>query len=52
MINALSYKEMIEKINENYLSRGIRNDYIGILITRPDLDSGESILNLNYSRTS
>ena len=49
MINALSYKEMIEKINENYLSRGIRNDYIGILITRPDLDSGESILNsLNY----
>ena len=49
MINALSYKEMIEKINENYLSIGIRNDYIGILITRPDLDSGESILNsLNY----
>ena len=40
---------MPEKINENYLSRGIRNDYIGILITRPDLDSGESILNsLNY----
>ena len=38
MINALSYKEMIEKINENYLSRGIRNDYIDILITRPDLD--------------
>ena len=34
MINALSYKEMIEKINDNYLSRGIRNDYIGILLVQ------------------
>lgn len=49
MINALSYKEMIEKITENCLERGLRNDYIGILVTRPDLDSGKSILNsLNY----
>ena len=49
MINALSYKEMIEKINENYLSRGLSNDYIGILLTRPDLDSGQCILNsLDY----
>lgn len=49
MINALTYEEMIKKINENYIERGLRNDYIGVFVTRPDLESGKSILNsLNY----
>lgn len=49
MYNALNYNEMIEKINKDCLKNGIKNDYIGILITRPDLESGISILNsLDY----
>lgn len=49
MINALTYEKMIKKINSNYIERGLRNDYIGVFITRPDLESGKSILNsLNY----
>lgn len=49
MINALTYEEMIKKINKNYIERGLRNDYIGVFVTRPDLESGKSILNsLNY----
>lgn len=35
MINALTYEEMIKKINNNYIERGLRNDYIGVFITRP-----------------
>ena len=27
MINALTYEEMIKKINSNYIERGLRNDY-------------------------
>lgn len=49
MINALTYDEMINKINENVRDKGIRNDYIGILLTRPDLETGEKIIkSLNY----
>ena len=49
MINALTYEEMIKKINNNYIERGLRNDYIGVFITRPDLESGKNILNsLDY----
>lgn len=32
MINALTYEEMIKKINNNYIERGLRNDYIGVLL--------------------
>lgn len=45
MINALTYQEMLRKINDNAREEGLIDDYIGILITRPDLETGQSILN-------
>lgn len=49
MIEALTYDEMIRKINENVMEKGIIDDYIAVLFTRPDLETGKSIANsLNY----
>lgn len=45
MINALTYQEMLNKIKRNALEKGIVDDYVGILLTRPDLDTGKEILN-------
>lgn len=45
MINALEYQDMLSMIQSNAQNRKILNDYIGILLTRPDLDTGKSILN-------
>lgn len=45
MLEAITYQNMLRDINNNQ----IREDTIGILITRPDLEVGKSILNsLNY----
>lgn len=45
MIEAITYQDMLRHIK----SRQIKEDTIGILITRPDLETGKSILNsLNY----
>lgn len=45
MIDALTYQEMLKDINKNIERYGVINDTIGILITRPDLITGKSILN-------
>lgn len=45
MINALTYQEMLQKIKRNARKEGLIDDYVGILITRPDLETGKSILN-------
>ena len=37
MYEALTYQIMLDTISENARRRGILNDTIGILITRPDL---------------
>lgn len=45
MLEAITYQNMLRDIN----SDEIKEDTIGILITRPDLEVGKSILNsLNY----
>lgn len=45
MIEAITYQKMLNDINSNE----VKEDTIGILITRPDLEVGKSILNsLNY----
>ena len=45
MYEALTYQIMLEDISDNINKYGILNDTIGILVTRPDLPSGKSILN-------
>lgn len=45
MLGAITYQNMLRDINNNQIAE----DTIGILITRPDLEVGKSILNsLNY----
>lgn len=44
MIHALTYQEMLEKIGDKAREHGIIDQYIGILITRPDLETGKNIL--------
>lgn len=45
MLGAITYQNMLRDINNNQVAE----DAIGILITRPDLEVGKSILNsLNY----
>lgn len=44
MFDALTYQEMLKDIRRNIERYGILDDTIGILITRPDLDTGKSIL--------
>lgn len=41
MLDALTYQEMLKNIKGNIERYGIENDTIGILITRPDLDTGK-----------
>lgn len=45
MFDALTYQEMLKDINMNIERYGVLDDTIGILITRPDLITGKSILN-------
>ena len=45
MLEALTYQEMLKHIKGNVEQYGIEDDTIGILITRPDLPTGKSILN-------
>ena len=45
MYDALTYQIMLEEISENIRKYGVLDDTIGILITRPDLPTGKSILN-------
>lgn len=45
MINALTYQEMLKTIQNNSQNKGIVDDFVGVLLTRPDLDTGRSILN-------
>ena len=44
MLEAITYQNMLRDINSNE----IKEDTIGILITRPDLEVGKSILNSFY----
>lgn len=44
MLDALTYQNMVKKINSNIERYGIENDTIGILVTRPDLLTGRNIL--------
>lgn len=45
MFDALTYQEMLKDINMNIERYVVLDDTIGILITRPDLITGKSILN-------
>ena len=45
MFDALTYQIMLEEINRNARVKGVLNDSIGILITRPELPTGKDILN-------
>lgn len=45
MIDALTYQKMLKDIKKNIERYGVIDDTIGILITRPDLETGKSILN-------
>lgn len=45
MIDVLTYQIMMEEINRNAREKGMLNDSIGILITRPELPTGKDILN-------
>lgn len=45
MFDALTYQIMLEEINKNAREKGVLNDSIGILITRPELPTGKDILN-------
>lgn len=44
MLEALTYQEMLRNILNNSEQYGIESDIIGILLTRPDLETGRSIL--------
>lgn len=44
MYEALTYQIMLEEISENVRKSGVLDDTIGILITRPELPTGKSIL--------
>ena len=44
MFEALTYQIMMDTISENVRTHGILDDTIGILITRPDLPTGKTIL--------
>lgn len=44
MFDALTYQIMLEEINRNAREKGVLNDTIGILITRPELPTGKDIL--------
>lgn len=44
MLEALTYQEMLKDIIKNSERYGIENDTIGILLTRPDLETGRDIL--------
>lgn len=44
MIQALTYQEMLHKISDKAREDGIIDGYVGILITRPDLETGKNIL--------
>lgn len=44
MYDALTYQIMLKEIKGNAEEKGILNDAIGILITRPDLPTGKDIL--------
>lgn len=45
MFEALTYQTMLEEINRNAKEKGVLNDFIGILITRPELPTGKDIIN-------
>lgn len=45
MLDALTYQIMLEEINRNAREKEVLNDFIGILITRPELPTGKDILN-------
>ena len=44
MYEALTYQIMLKEISENARKSGILDNTIGILVTRPDLPTGKSIL--------
>lgn len=44
MLDALTYQEMLRNIKQNMEYLGVKDDTIGILITRPDLSTGKNIL--------
>lgn len=44
MLEALTYQDMLEDIAENMQRKGLKSDTIGILLTRPELDTGRHIL--------
>ena len=44
MFDALTYQIMLEEINRNAREKGVLNDSIGILITRPEFPTGKEIL--------
>lgn len=49
MFDALTYQIMLDEIDRNVRKKGVINDTIGILITRPELPTGKDILNsLDY----
>lgn len=49
MLEALTYQEMLDDIVKNSERYGIEQDVIGVLITRPSLETGQNILkNLEY----
>lgn len=49
MFDALTYQIMLDEIDRNVRKKGVINDAIGILITRPELPTGKDILNsLDY----
>lgn len=45
MFDVFTYQIMLEEINRNARKKGVLNDSIGILITRPKLPMGKDILN-------
>lgn len=45
MFDALTYQIMLKEIDRNAREKGVMKDAIGILITRPDLPTGNDILN-------
>ena len=44
MLDALTYQEMLRNIKQNMEYWGVKDDIIGIHITRPDLNTGKNIL--------
>ena len=45
MFEALTYQMMLKDINKNAQEKGVLDDSVGILITRPELPTGKDILN-------